>query len=247
MLQALVKQFFGFPQVAFWMAIIVGPTVILASVFIHFIVRSKSMPLFPTIDIIFQEEPMASVARWGNCISAFSFIFVCYTCHKFIYRIKVKNPQSKILKPFLIVSDSFSVVMILMQFLLSFILEKNHQKLFYAVLISYFMVSISFYVCIDYFSTKIRKSSTASWGIDVIVGFAALFALMFLILGNGLDIMAFCVSLGGFCECLIYVFLHVKVIFVGIIVLGARFLPSNFEALRRNSSEEKILLPSAFL
>ena len=221
-----LKGVIGFPQIAFWLSIVAGDAGLLSSILIYILTDSKHQ--IPTVyQTITSSIPYKTFLIFGliaiPCIS-----IVSYRTHQFIQKtikMAVKN-QNKLVSQLYLGNQIACVLLPLSYALLVFFKSNFFLHLFVISFIAFHVTTDMLYArCMD---TMIRIAWLSNLGIGIL--YALFFVLQFLRLitkSRTIQILA------NWSLQLSYFICFMKLIFTGILVLGARFIDTDIEMFKK--------------
>ena len=225
-IQKSLKGVIGFPQITFWLSIVAGDAGLLSSILIFILTDSKHQ--IPTVYQALTSKISYRTFLIFGLICIPCIATVAYRTHQFIQKtikMAVKN-QNKLVSQLYLGNQIACVLLPLSYTLLVFFKSNFFLHLFVLSFIAFHVTTDMLYaICMD---TMIR----IAWYSNLAIGslYVLFYVLQFLRLitkSRGIQILANWSLQASYFVC------FMKIIFTGILVLGARFIDTDIEMFKK--------------
>ncbi|EAX93742.1 hypothetical protein TVAG_455120 [Trichomonas vaginalis G3] len=227
--------FLKWPAVAFWLSIVFGASGILSGFAVTLIASYLDYTLPSVTDAIDDDNSRIIVLIFMGLTAPF-LIGASYKTRTFIGKSSKKALQAQ-LKIISILDPIHLVSCIVMpaSYILMYLIGWEKHPVLHNILISAFSVSqLGFQVTTDMiYAVSTDTMIKVAWVTDIIHASFFCGAVLFKFLNIVTKDSDFCHSIFVVCQLVIFILGFFKLIFTGIVVLGARFIDSNFEILKK--------------
>jgi hypothetical protein len=226
----IVTHAVTYPAIVFWFAFLGAPAGALSAVFCHLINSDPIALTFPTPTQLFEEEQCLFLLKVGCLVSTIAMGFVGHRTHV-VFRHLARRRRCT--HYFVIGNDFLVVCCVVGLCLVAFLPFLEYPRLYTVALLAYLFVALVFHVMIDYAAHVARRFVPYSIALDfmaAISGVAGAAACLF-----GMENVSL-VRMGSGLLVACFVIVHLKYIFAGANLLGARFIPNAVRCL-----DDKIL------
>ena len=238
------KRVFSFPGMFFWLGFIGLPVGVGSGIILYDFDRHSLC--VPTLNALLNGT-IGTVVRIGLLVSFLGLCVVARTSHKFYSRLLERvSPRSEFkstMKVILILIDVSISCHAFCLFLIASVKFDSHKVIFVFVNFLYLASGVAFHILVDMIGRKLRTYVPMSEGLTITTGALIwVCAIVFSIGASVSSLRRWMYPRAALCQYMAMALLSFKIVFVGINILGAGFLPGiaqRVQSPNRNSGEWK--------
>ena len=234
---AWAKQACSFPAIFFWLAFIGIPAGLISGLI--FSAFEQSRFLIPTL-VFLLSQPGSFLVRAGLLTSFAGLCVVAYVSHNFYSKILTRvSPQSEFrntMRAILVIIDISISLHVLCLFLIAIISFNCHKAIFSFLVFLYLVSGVTFHMLVDHIATKLRTYVPISNGLSICAVVLVVSCGLVFSIGSGLEgAKGFAYGLASLFQYGAMLILSLKILFVGVNILGGQFLPGIARKLTANN------------
>jgi hypothetical protein len=215
----IISRAISYPAIAFWFSFLGAPSGTLGAVFNYMMGNKSASLVFPTPSEVLGNDQCRFFLRAGCAISLTGMGFVGRRVHvvlRHLVRRRRCHRACVILNDFLVVVSMMALGGLAILDFMTF------PVVYGAIGLAYLFAALSFQILIDYAAATARRFVPMSQGINVVAGLMALGAAVTSLSTMESVLLA---RIGNALFMLAFVLVHLKYVFAGVNLLGAKFIP----------------------
>lgn len=235
-MDGLFKSLFSYPSICIWMSIILSLSGLYASTSAFMVVNRSKLYYIPTINDLTLYPQVHNIFYWFEILSIPFEIIILYFTFNFFFKIfNLKNLKNNLIYKLLLYLFIFCIFLIpISHFLISYLSTKIYFTLNLIFVFFFFIFSTFFHILSDsLFALFNNQMIKISW-------YSSLILIVFLIIYLLLSIIETFFpsskihSIIGLIQIFYFSLIEIKYMFLGFIILGARFVPNKFNLIKKS-------------
>jgi hypothetical protein len=219
-----------YPSIVFWFSFLGAPAGILASLFYHIIGRDSSRLYYPLPRDIFADSQCRFLLRIGCVVSMVCMGFVGRQTH-FVFRHLVRRRRFH--PTYIFLNDILITFCTTGLGLIGFLQFLKYPRVYVVIVFGYLFFSLTFQILIDYAAAAVKRYLPLSQVANLAIALTGIAGLVSCLYGME-NVVLLKVSSGLLTSC--FVLVHLKYIFAGVNLLGAKFIPGAVKFLDDHTS-----------